>query len=97
VFAAALAVCPPTGPFNMAFRMYAAALLGGAMLSGSVLAAPSPAQAAPAAIPSYSAADITSGKALQDMGKLAYDIAMARVNAAKSGCTKDKVKIRKEW
>ena len=52
---------------------------------------------APSAIPSFSAADIESGKAIQALGKIAFDNAMARVNKATSGCTKDNVKIRKEW
>jgi len=63
-----------------------------AALLGLATAKPTPRSTA-----AYSAEDIECGKALKDLGQIAYDNAMARVNAATSGCTKDKVKIRKEW
>ncbi len=70
-------------------KMMVALLL---LLVGLALSAP-----APPTIPSFSASEIDSGKAIQKLSKIAYDNAMARVAKAKSGCTKDKVKIRKEW
>jgi hypothetical protein len=46
----------------------------------------------------YSQSDIDSGKALQQMGKSAYDIALKRLEASPSAnCTKDTVHVRKEW
>lgn len=53
--------------------------------------------AASASIPTFTQAQIDSGEAIRKLGKLAYDNAMARVEKSTSGCTKDKVKIRKEW
>lgn len=50
-----------------------------------------------AAIPTFTQAQIDSGEAIRQLGKIAYDNAMARAAKATSGCTKDKVKIRKEW
>jgi tyrosinase len=67
-----------------------AVLLVSALFAGFAFTAPTP-------IPSFTQAEIDSGKALQVLGKIAYDNAMARVAKATSGCTKDKVKIRKEW
>ncbi|KAK3331389.1 hypothetical protein B0H66DRAFT_465498 [Apodospora peruviana] len=48
-------------------------------------------------IPTFTQTQIDSGEALRQLGKLAYDVAMARAAKATSGCTKDKVKMRKEW
>ncbi|KAI1815209.1 hypothetical protein GGS20DRAFT_354476 [Poronia punctata] len=46
----------------------------------------------------YSQDDIISGKALQDMGKKAYDTALKRIeDSGSSNCTKDTVHVRKEW
>lgn len=53
--------------------------------------------AATAAIPTFTQAEIDSGEAIRQLGKIAYDNAMARAAKATSGCTQDKVKIRKEW
>jgi tyrosinase len=61
-----------------------------ALFAGSTLSAPT-------AIPTFTAEEINSGKAIQALGKLAYDNAMARLAKSTSGCTKDNVKIRKEW
>ncbi|KAI0881487.1 Di-copper centre-containing protein [Annulohypoxylon maeteangense] len=44
----------------------------------------------------YPQADIDSGKALKDMGKLAYDTALARLDGT-GKCTKENVRVRKEW
>jgi tyrosinase len=72
-----------------------AVALTGALLAGLAVSKPTPRGIE--AIPTFTAQEITSGKAIQQLGKIAYDNAMARVNAATSGCTKDKVKVRKEW
>ena len=45
----------------------------------------------------FSQAEIDAGQALTNLSKTAYDIAMARAEQGKNGCTKDKVKVRKEW
>lgn len=45
----------------------------------------------------YSQADIDSGKAIQQMSKTAFDNAMKRLPASGPGCTKENVRIRKEW
>jgi tyrosinase len=50
-----------------------------------------------ATIPTFTQAQIDSGEAIRQLGKIAYDNAMARAAKSTSGCTKDKVKIRKEW
>lgn len=50
-----------------------------------------------AVIPTFTQAQIDSGEAIRQLGKIAYDTAMARAAKATSGCTKDKIKIRKEW
>lgn len=50
-----------------------------------------------AVIPTFTQAQIDSGEAIRQLGKIAYDNAMARAAKATTGCTKDKVKIRKEW
>jgi tyrosinase len=63
-------------------------VLVGATLTGLALGA---------TIPTFTQAEIDSGKAIQQLGKIAYDTAMARAAKAKTGCTKDKVKIRREW
>jgi len=52
---------------------------------------------ASAAIPTFTQAQVDSGEALRQLGKIAYDNAMARAAKATMGCTKDKIKIRKEW
>jgi len=71
-------------------------LIIGALLAGLVLGAPSSTPGSK--IPSdFSAEDIDSGRAIQALGQIAYDNAMARVAKATQGCTKDKLKIRKEW
>lgn len=80
----------------MAIRKYALILVG-TLLTRLALGGPTSSASAVAAIPTFSAADIDSGKALKDLSKLAYDNAMARVAKATTGCTKDKVKFRKEW
>ena len=72
-------------------------ILVGTLLTGLALAVPAPSASSALALPSFSASDIDSGRAIQDLSKLAYDTAMARVAKATTGCTKDKVKIRKEW
>ncbi|KAI2604552.1 Di-copper centre-containing protein [Hypoxylon fragiforme] len=42
--------------------------------------------------------DIDSGKALQEIGRTAYDTAIARLEAHPTAkCTKDNVRVRKEW
>ncbi|KAI0601422.1 hypothetical protein F4775DRAFT_606532 [Biscogniauxia sp. FL1348] len=41
--------------------------------------------------------DIQSGKALQQIGKTAYDNALGRIETSNSTCTQDNVRIRKEW
>ncbi|KAM7215209.1 tyrosinase [Rhypophila decipiens] len=58
------------------------------LLSGSAIAA---------TIPTFTQAQIDSGEAIRQLGQIAYDNAMARAAKATTGCTKDKVKIRKEW
>lgn len=50
-----------------------------------------------ATIPTFSQAQIDSGDAMRQLSKIAYDTAMARAAKATTGCTADKVKIRKEW
>ncbi|KAK6825650.1 hypothetical protein PG987_013144 [Apiospora arundinis] len=55
------------------------------------------AAAVPLTTQEISQADIVSGKALSDYSKTAFDNAMKRLGASDSGCTKDNVKIRKEW
>lgn len=68
------------------------------VLAGALLALlPALAGAAPTALPSFSTAEIDSGRAIQQLSRIAYDNAMARVAKATTGCTKDKVKVRKEW
>lgn len=48
-------------------------------------------------IPTFTQAQIDSGEAIRRLGKIAYDNALARAAKATTGCTRDKVKIRKEW
>jgi tyrosinase len=48
-------------------------------------------------IPTFTQAQIDSGDAIRQLSKIAYDTAMARAAKATSGCTKDKILIRKEW
>jgi len=81
----------------MAPSLKSVAVLAGVMLASLVGANPEPAANALSAIPTFTAAEIDSGAAIRQLGKIAYDNAMARVAKATSGCTKDKVKIRKEW
>ncbi|KAL2264061.1 hypothetical protein VTK26DRAFT_2847 [Humicola hyalothermophila] len=50
-----------------------------------------------AQIPSFTQEEIDSGYAIQELGRIAYENAMARAAEATSGCTKDKVRVRKEW
>ncbi|KAI1104576.1 Di-copper centre-containing protein [Jackrogersella minutella] len=69
----------------MGFLKYILPLaLLGASLQGLVLGA------------DYPQADIDSGKALKDMSKRAYDNALARLDGS-STCTKENVRVRKEW
>lgn len=53
--------------------------------------------AVPFAAQEVSQADVESGKALADYSKTAFDNAMKRLDQSDSACTKDNVKIRKEW
>lgn len=53
--------------------------------------------AACTSIPTFTQAQIDSGDAIRQLGKMAYDIALARAAKATSGCSKDKIRIRKEW
>ena len=41
-------------------------------------------------------AGIASGKALKEIGKQAYDTALARLGGTGT-CTKENVRVRKEW
>ncbi|KAI1342730.1 hypothetical protein F5Y15DRAFT_428693 [Xylariaceae sp. FL0016] len=41
--------------------------------------------------------DIDSGKAIQQLGKTAYDNAVKRLEGSTGSCTKDSVHVRKEW
>jgi tyrosinase len=66
-------------------------LLASALLAGSVISAPT------ANIPKFTQDELDSGKAIRELGRIAYDNAMARASKATTGCTKDKVRIRKEW
>lgn len=66
-------------------------LASAVLLAGSAISAPT------AQIPTFSQADIDSGKAIRELGRIAYENAMARAAKATTGCTKDKVRIRKEW
>ncbi|KAI1366276.1 hypothetical protein F5Y08DRAFT_351744 [Xylaria arbuscula] len=45
----------------------------------------------------YTQDDINSGKALQAMGKIAYDNSLKRLEGSTTSCTKDTVHVRKEW
>ena len=81
----------------MGLTLKSIALLAGVALAGFVRAAPAPAADALSAIPSFTPAEIDSGEAIRKLGKIAYDNALARVAKSTSGCTKDNVKIRKEW
>jgi tyrosinase len=67
-----------------------AVLLASAWLAGSALGAL-------ADIPKFTQADIDSGKAIKELGKIAFDPALARAATPTTGCTKDKVRIRREW
>lgn len=66
-------------------------LLASALLAGSAVSAPT------AEIPSFTQAEMDSGKAIRELGRIAYENAMARAAKATTGCTKEKVRIRKEW
>ena len=66
-------------------------LLASALLVGTVVSAPT------AEIPKFTQAEVDSGQAIRELGRIAYDNAMARASKATTGCTKDKVRIRKEW
>ena len=81
----------------MAPSLKSVAVLAGVVLAGLVSAVPAPAAGAVNAIPTFTAAEIDSGEAIRKLGKIAYDNALARVAKSTSGCTKDNVKIRKEW
>ncbi len=50
-----------------------------------------------ASTPTFTQAQIDSGEAIRQLSKTAYDTAIARAAKATTGCTKDKVRIRKEW
>ena len=69
-------------------KMYLLKSLAAAALASTALGA---------TIPTFTQAQIDSGEAIRQLGKIAYDIAMARVAKSTSGCTKETVKIRKEW
>ncbi|KAI1384092.1 Di-copper centre-containing protein [Hypoxylon trugodes] len=45
----------------------------------------------------YPQEDVDSGKVLQQLGKTALDTALARLEGSTSGCTKENVRVRKEW
>ncbi|KAI1082084.1 hypothetical protein F5B20DRAFT_46851 [Whalleya microplaca] len=45
----------------------------------------------------FSEPDIESGKALQEIGTTARNNALARIEASSSTCTKENVRVRKEW
>ncbi len=64
------------------------AAVAGALLAGLAIGA---------TIPTFTQAQVDSGEAIRQLSKIAYDTAMERAAKATSGCTKDKVKIRKEW
>ncbi|KAG7288169.1 hypothetical protein NEMBOFW57_007694 [Staphylotrichum longicolle] len=66
-------------------------LLASALLAGSAAGAPT------AQIPKFTQAEIDSGKAIRELGRIAYENALARAAKATTGCTRDKVRIRKEW
>ena len=66
-------------------------LLVSALLAGSAVGAPT------AQIPTFTQGEIDSGKAIRELGRIAYENAMARAAKATTGCTKDKVRVRKEW
>jgi tyrosinase len=80
----------------MAIKKYILIVVG-TMLARFALGGGTPSSDGVAAIPTYSTADIESGKAIRDLSKIAYDNAMARAAKATTGCTKDKLKFRKEW
>jgi hypothetical protein len=72
-------------------------LAGGLMALTSQASPAPPSSGALAAIRAFSMAEVDDGSAIRELSKMAYDNAMARVAQATTGCTKDKVKIRKEW
>lgn len=45
----------------------------------------------------YPQADIDSGKVLQELSKTARENALARLGKSSSTCTKENVRVRKEW
>lgn len=65
-------------------------LLAATLLLGQAITVPLTTQ-------DFSQADIDSGKALADYSKTAYDNAMSRLGKSDTGCTKENVKVRKEW
>ena len=77
-------------------------LLAASALLAGVHAAPAPA-APPAS--AYSAADISSGNALKDLNKKAYDAALKLAGSTKASrdvysratCNAGNIKIRQEW
>ncbi len=80
-------------------------MLVGGLLAGLALSAPAAtttvetaAAAATPAIPSFTVEEMDSGEAIRQLGKMAYDNAMARLAKVTTGaCTKDNVKVRREW
>ncbi|RYP34487.1 hypothetical protein DL767_004263 [Monosporascus sp. MG133] len=47
--------------------------------------------------PNYTQPDIDSGKALQDLSRIAKENALKRLSSSSSECTADNVRVRKEW
>lgn len=68
-----------------------------AVLLTSALALASSAVAALADIPQFTQEEIDTGVAIRELGRIAYENALARVEASTEGCTKENVRIRKEW
>ncbi|KAH6620753.1 hypothetical protein B0J18DRAFT_491132 [Chaetomium sp. MPI-SDFR-AT-0129] len=68
-----------------------------AVLLTSALALASSALAAPAEIPQFTQEEIDTGVAIRELGRIAYENALARVEGSTEGCTKENVRIRKEW
>lgn len=50
-----------------------------------------------AAAQDFTQDEIDSGVALKDISKQAFDAAMARLPETGEGCTKENVRVRKEW
>lgn len=50
-----------------------------------------------AAAQDFTQEEIDSGAALKSISKQAFDAAMARLPESGEGCTKENVRVRKEW